>query len=94
MATAIDPVCLMKVDTENPPGGQSEYQGTSYYFCGRGCKVAFDRAPEHVLSGEGVVPMEHEGHGGHGPGESRTSGGGGIVGFFRRLFGGKSLSDC
>ena len=91
MATAIDPVCLMKVDTENPPGGQSEYQGTSYYFCGRGCKVAFDRAPEHVLSGEGVVPMERMEHGGHG--EARPSGGG-IMGFFRRLFGGKSLSDC
>ena len=92
MATAIDPVCLMEVDTENPPGGQSEYQGTSYYFCGRGCKVAFDRDPEHVLSGEGVVPMEHGDHG-HGHGVPSPSGGGGIMGFFRRLFGGKSLSD-
>ena len=90
MAIAVDPVCLMEVDTENPPGGQSEYQGTSFYFCGPGCKVAFDRDPEHVLSGEGVVTMEH---GSHGHGESRPSGGSGIMGFFRRLFGGKSLSD-
>jgi YHS domain-containing protein len=90
MAVAIDPVCLMEVDTENPPGGQSEHQGTHYYFCGRGCKVAFDRDPEHVLSGEGVVPMEH---GSHGHGEPRPSGGGGIMGFLRGLFGGKTLSD-
>lgn len=90
MAVAIDPVCLMEVDTENPPGGHSEYQGIDYYFCGPGCKVAFDRDPEHVLSGEGVVPMEH---GDHGHEDSRPSGGGGIMGWLRRLFGGKSLSD-
>ena len=88
MATAIDPVCLMEVDTDNPPGGQSEYQGTRYYFCGRGCKVAFDRDPEHVLSGEGVVPMEHGDHG-----QPEPAKGGGIMGFLRGLFGGKSLSD-
>ena len=43
MAVAIDPVCLMEVDTDNPPGGHSEYRGMDYYFCGPGCKVAFDR---------------------------------------------------
>ncbi len=88
MAVAIDPVCLMEVDTDNPPGGHSEYQGTDYYFCGPGCKVVFDRDPDHVLSGEGVTPMEH---GSPGQTESRPSGG--IMGFFRRLFGGKTLSD-
>ena len=88
MATAIDPVCQMVVDTTNPPGGQSEYQGTQYYFCGRGCRVAFDRDPEHVLSGEGVVPMEHEDQG-HADAPKR----GGIMGWLRGLFGGKSLSD-
>ena len=87
MAVAIDPVCLMEVDTDNPPGGHSEYQGTDYYFCGRGCKVSFDRDPEHVLSGAGVVPMEHSHHHEHseyGQQESRPSGG--IMGFLRRLF--------
>lgn len=49
MATAIDPICKMDVDTDNPPGGQSEYQGTTYYFCAPGCKVAFDREPEKYL---------------------------------------------
>ena len=49
MATAIDPICLMDVDTDNPPGGRSEYQGTNYYFCAPGCKVAFDLNPEKYL---------------------------------------------
>ena len=51
MATAIDPICQMDVDTGNPPGGQSEYEGTTYYFCAPGCKVAFDNEPEKYLSG-------------------------------------------
>ena len=51
MATAIDPICQMKVDTDNPPGGSSEYQGTTYYFCGPACKVAFEQDPESHLSG-------------------------------------------
>lgn len=50
MAKAIDPVCQMEVDTGSPPGGQSEYQGTSYYFCAPGCKRAFDENPEKYLS--------------------------------------------
>ena len=50
MATAIDPICQMEVDTDNPPGGKSDYQGTTYYFCAPGCKVAFDQDPEKHLS--------------------------------------------
>lgn len=60
MATAVDPICKMDVDTDNPPGGQSEYQGTNYYFCAPGCKVAFDREPEKYLSGE--AEGDHDGH--------------------------------
>ncbi len=52
MSTAIDPICQMEVDTDNPPGGQSEYQGNSYYFCAPGCKVAFDGEPEKYLTGQ------------------------------------------
>jgi len=70
MATAIDPICQMDVDTDNPPGGQSEYQGTTYYFCAPGCKVAFDKDPEKYLSEahdhgdhEGHAHGDHEGHG-------------------------------
>ena len=55
MSTAIDPSCRMKVDTDNPPGGSSEYQGTNYYFCSSGCKVAFEQDPESHLSGPAKV---------------------------------------
>ena len=46
--TAKDPVCGMDVQIE---GAQhtSEYQGTHYYFCGRGCKLDFDEDPERYL---------------------------------------------
>ena len=62
MATAIDPICKMEVDTENPNGGQSEHQGTTYYFCAPGCKVAFDKEPEKYLSGNGDAGHDHAGH--------------------------------
>jgi YHS domain-containing protein len=29
--------------------GQSEYGGKTYYFCGKGCKQAFDDDPERFL---------------------------------------------
>ena len=61
MATAIDPICRMEVDTDNPPGGQSEYQGTSYYFCAPGCKVAFDKEPEKYLSEQPETPPKRVG---------------------------------
>ena len=61
MATAIDPICQMDVDTDNPPGGQSEHEGTTYYFCAPGCKVAFDKEPEKYVS-EAHDHDNHEGH--------------------------------
>ncbi len=62
MATAIDPICKMDVDTDNPLGGQSEHYGTTYYFCAPGCKAAFDKEPEKYL-GEADG---HDDHGDHG----------------------------
>lgn len=50
MATAVDPICKMDVDTENPPGGRSEHRGATYYFCAPGCKVAFDKDPKKYLA--------------------------------------------
>ena len=35
MATATDPICLMQVDTENPNGGTSDFDGQTYYFAPR-----------------------------------------------------------
>ena len=64
MATAIDPICKMDVDTDNPTGGQSEHDGTTYYFCAPGCRVAFDKEPEKYLSeAESAGHDDHEGHG-------------------------------
>ena len=47
---AIDPVCKMDVDPKSA-AAQSEYNGTTYYFCAPGCKKAFDKYPEKYLSG-------------------------------------------
>ena len=59
MATAVDPICKMDVDTDNPPGGHSEHEGTTYYFCAPGCKVAFEKEPEKYLADDwGGLPME------------------------------------
>ena len=46
---AIDPVCKMTVE-EQKAVATSAYQGTTYYFCSRGCKEAFDKNPEQYLA--------------------------------------------
>jgi len=46
---AIDPVCHMEVDIATAHY-QSEYQGTTYYFCAAGCKTRFDKDPERYLN--------------------------------------------
>jgi YHS domain-containing protein len=48
MAVAIDPVCGMEVDTETATL-TSEHDGTTYYFCGKGCKLDFDEDPGTYL---------------------------------------------
>ena len=73
MATAIDPICKMEVNTSNPSGCRSEYQDANYYFCAPGCKVAFDQDPKKYLAEDWQgMPM--------GPGTKRRS-------FLSRLFG-------
>jgi len=49
---AIDPVCGMEVDPRDPPGGSFVHAGTTYYFCGPGCRLSFQEDPEGYLSGE------------------------------------------
>lgn len=44
-----DPVCGMHVKTDTA-AGTSEYKGVTYYFCGMGCKRAFDKDPEKFLA--------------------------------------------
>jgi YHS domain-containing protein len=58
MAKAIDPICKMEVDTANPPGGKSDYQGTSYYFCAPGCKRSFDQDPQKYLTQQAQQPVK------------------------------------
>lgn len=59
MKEHIDPVCGMTVtDTKDAP--KWEYKGTMYYFCGKGCKVAFEKDPEKYLKqGPPVHMMGH-----------------------------------
>ena len=56
-----DQVCGMTV-VEGKEAAKSDYKGTTYYFCSRGCKVAFDKEPEKFLKGG---PMKMPGMGGH-----------------------------
>ena len=48
MAIAIDPVCGMEVVMETATL-TSEHDGTTYYFCGKGCKLDFDEDPDRYL---------------------------------------------
>ena len=41
-----DPVCGMKVDSKNPKGGASHFNGTAFSFCSSKCKEKFDLHPE------------------------------------------------
>ena len=54
---AIDPVCAMKVNMENPNGGIYTLDDITYYFCGPGCNRAFQKEPEEYLSGRKKVDM-------------------------------------
>jgi Cu+-exporting ATPase len=43
-----DLVCGMKVDPAKA-AGTSLYQGKTYYFCSKGCKVKFDANPAQYV---------------------------------------------
>ena len=98
MATALDPICKMDVDINNPPGGHSEYNGEMYYFCAPGCKVTFDKDPDKYLTensdcsdhvhGHDHGPGGHS-HGHHMPEREELSVTASKPGFFARLFGKK-----
>lgn len=47
--TYVDPVCGMTV-TPATAAGSYEYKGTTYYFCGPGCKRSFGKDPDKYLS--------------------------------------------
>ena len=56
MAKVVDPVCKMVIDSEKAVA-VSEYRGQTYYFCAKGCKIAFDKDPEKF-----VAHQEDPGH--------------------------------
>jgi YHS domain-containing protein len=41
---AIDPVCKMEVDTGSE--WHTDYKGTTYYFCSKGCLDTFSKNPK------------------------------------------------
>ena len=45
----IDPVCGMEVDTTST-GLKIEHDGTTYWFCGRGCFLEFRDDPARFLA--------------------------------------------
>ena len=45
MASTIDPVCGMTVDTGSAVG-QATYLGRTYYFCSKECEQRFEAEPE------------------------------------------------
>ena len=49
MAIAIDPVCGMEVDTDLSDL-KLEHDGTTYWFCGKGCKLEFEDDPDRFLA--------------------------------------------
>ena len=57
MAMTKDPVCGMEVTPEvaEAQGLTSEHDGTTYFFCGRGCKLDFDEDPQRFFD-PGYVP--------------------------------------
>ena len=46
---AIDPVCGMQVEKATAQH-KTEYQGTTYYFCAKGCKLDFEDEPQRILA--------------------------------------------
>jgi xanthine dehydrogenase accessory factor len=54
---AIDPVCLMEVDIATAKWTY-EYEGTTYYFCAPGCKLAFRKNPQQYLRAESSTAID------------------------------------
>ena len=49
MAIEKDPVCGMDFDTSTSSLSY-EYEGTTYWFCGKGCLLEFKDDPERFLA--------------------------------------------
>lgn len=56
MSIAIDPVCGMEVDTATSLLS-FEYDGTTYWFCGKGCLLDFKDDPAAYLDPDRMPSM-------------------------------------
>jgi YHS domain-containing protein len=56
---ALDAVCGMTVDIEGARSRNlvAQHEGTTYYFCGRGCKLDFEEDPSKYLDPHYVPSM-------------------------------------
>jgi P-type Cu+ transporter len=45
---AVDPVCGMKVDDNNPKF-QAQFDGRNYSFCSEQCKTKFEQSPKEYV---------------------------------------------
>ena len=52
---AIDPVCGMTVDPDNPNGGSAQHAGQIYYFCSAGCRNEFLKEPERFTGAKPIA---------------------------------------
>ena len=53
---AIDPVCGMSVVIEGSTQ-TVDHEGTTYHFCGRGCRLDFEEDPKRYLDSSYVPSM-------------------------------------
>lgn len=49
MATVVDPVCGMQLDSSQA-AAQTVYQGKAYYFCSTECRRLFEETPQDYVS--------------------------------------------
>jgi YHS domain-containing protein len=47
---SLDPVCGMKVNEAEAPGGKSNYAGETYYFCSDACRKDFGEDPAKYIA--------------------------------------------
>ena len=56
-ATVKDPVCGMDVVPGEAKGGRFSFEGTTYHFCGVGCRRRFQADPAQYLAPEAIAPV-------------------------------------
>ncbi|MFQ5798062.1 MAG: YHS domain-containing protein [Bacteroidota bacterium] len=56
-----DPVCGMQID-EDKAAQESDYQGTTHYFCSSSCKASFDKNPTQYIGTHEEAATHHHHH--------------------------------